>query len=172
MTISLVVAMDENGLIGNGDKLPWYLPADMKHFRYITVGKNVLMGRKTYESLGEVPLPNRKNIILSKSITPNYDYFFDGEKDLLIVNSIEEVIRLFRGLDIYVIGGAEIYRQFMNFAEVIYMTQVHGEFEGNTYFPLDLLDYRDWNEVETTFLPSDYNKNLYDMTFRTLKRSF
>jgi dihydrofolate reductase len=169
--ISLVVACDENGLIGDGNKLPWHLPADMKHFRELTLGKNVLMGRKTYESLGEKTLPQRKNIILSRTITPNYEYFFQGDKDLLVINNIDEVIRLFRGLDIYVIGGAEIYRQFMNFADIIYMTQVHGEFSGDTYFPLDLLDYRDWDEVDTKLYEADEN-NSYSMTFRTLQRRF
>jgi dihydrofolate reductase len=128
------------------------------------------MGRKTYQSIGEKPLKGRKNIILSNSmLSQGNQYYFDGDKNVVVTRDMDIVYKFARAGEVYVIGGAEIYKQFINLADEIYMTQVHGEFEGDTYFPLEMLDYRDWHEVETELFEADEN-NSHSMTFRKLVR--
>jgi dihydrofolate reductase len=169
--ISLIVAMDETGVIGNGNSLPWgKLPEDMRHFREKTLGKTVLMGRKTYQSLNEVPLKDRKNIVFSRSmLTGNGQYFYEADKNLLVTQTTDIVWKFATAGEVVVIGGAEIYKQFINLADVIYITQIHEVFEGDTEFPLEMIDYLEWEEVETRYFEADVN-NPHSMTFRTLKR--
>jgi dihydrofolate reductase len=169
LMISLISAMDNNRLIGKDNFLPWgKLPADMRHFRAMTEGNIVVMGRKTFDSLGRKPLPNRKNIILSRELTPrNYEYYFDDNEKVIITRNTDLVTRFANSMDIFIIGGEDVYKQFINMADYIHMTQIDGEFEGDTHFPE--IDYRDWFEISTNHREADKD-NPYNMTFRTLKR--
>ena len=123
--ITLIAAVSKNGVIGIDNKLPWTLPEDLKRFKKLTTGKVVLMGRKTFESIGK-PLPNRTNVILSR------DPLFrpDG---VLVYSNIEEVLPIF--YDIIIIGGENIYKQFIDRADVIELTYIDKEFEGDSYLP-------------------------------------
>lgn len=124
--IKIIVATSKNRVIGNNNQLIWSLPADLKRFKQITTGNTVVMGRKTYESIGK-PLPNRRNII----ITRDNEYKADGCE---IVNSLEEALMLCNN-DCFIIGGGEIYKQSMDLADKIYLTIVNEDFEGDTFFP-------------------------------------
>lgn len=158
--VSMIVAMAQNGVIGRDNSLPWRLPEDLRRFKAITMGKPILMGRKTFESIGK-PLPGRLNFVLTR----NRDWHAEG---VVVVNSVEEALRNVRGTDeLIAIGGAEIYRLFMPFARRIYLTQVHAEVEGDTVFPD--FDPTQWMDVEYSEHPAD-EKNNYDVTFVTLER--
>jgi dihydrofolate reductase len=138
--ISFVVAMDRNRLIGADGNLPWRLPDDMKHFRRVTMGKPVLMGRVTYESIPERfrPLPGRNNIILTRQ----EDYV---APDCLVVHSLDEALASAPDQpELMVIGGAQIFEQLLPQADRLYLTLIDGEFEGNVYFPE--LDMGQWQE--------------------------
>ncbi len=136
MTISIIAAIAENGVIGNGNALPWDIPEDMAHFKRVTMGKPVIMGRKTFESIGR-PLPERKNIVMTRSGS------IDG---CSVAGSIEEALALAEGADeAMVIGGASVYEQFMPLARRIYLTKIDRDFKGDAFFPE--LDYNEWEEV-------------------------
>ena len=138
--VTLIVAKSENNIIGNKGRIPWYIPNDIKRFKEITTNNVVIMGRKTFESLPEEyrPLPNRINIILSK------DKSFKTNC-CMVFNDLKKAIRK-AGSDkeIFIIGGGEIYKESLKYADKVYMTEVDGEFEGDTYFPK--LNKR-WKEV-------------------------
>ena len=158
--IALVVAMAENRVIGKENKLIWHLPADLKFFKNLTTGHPIIMGRKTYESIGK-PLPNRTNII----ITRQADFTAEG---CLVAHSLTEALMMAQQLDsdIFVIGGAEIYKQAMFLADTIYLTEVHHTFEGDTFFPE--IDSVLWQETSREEHKAD-EKNPYDYAFVTLK---
>lgn len=160
MRMSLIVAMAANRVIGRDNRLPWHLPADLKHFRRLTLGKPVLMGRRTWESIGR-PLPERTNIV----ITRDADYSAPG---CVVVHSLEAALRAAgHHPEVMVIGGAELYRQALPQAGRIYLTEVHGNFEGDTFFPG--LQAGAWREVERTdFEPDEKNSHAY--SFVTLER--
>ena len=146
MLISLIVAMDQNRVIGLEGDLPWHLPPDLKAFKIITMGKPVIMGRKTYESIGR-PLPGRENIIL----TSNRSYQAPG---CIVVHSIEESLKAAKDYEeIMVIGGSTVYGSFLPLAGRIYMTLIDAVFDGDVYFPE--LDLTDWQEVSR----KSFNKN-------------
>lgn len=126
--ISIIVAVAANGVIGSGNRMPWHIPEDLKRFKAITTGHPVVMGRKTFESLGR-PLPNRTNVV----ITRNRDYRAEGAT---VVGSLYEALALFgQDEEIFIIGGGEIYKQAMEIAEKLYITRIRHEFDGDTYFP-------------------------------------
>ncbi|WP_242920474.1 dihydrofolate reductase [Pontibacter liquoris] len=159
--IAIVVAVAENNVIGKDNQLIWHLPADLKHFKQITMGHPMLMGRKTYESIGK-PLPGRTTII----ITTQPDYTAAG---CLVAHSIEEALKTGRELDqqLYLIGGAEIYKQALPHVDTIYLTRLHHTFEGDTYFPE--LKAEDWQVVsEENHTPDEKNK--YSYSFVELRR--
>lgn len=153
--ISLIVAMSKNRVIGNNNQIPWNEPEDMKYFRKVTTGKAVIMGRKTFESIGKV-LPGRLNIVLSrtdkKSEDPNLIYAKDTSEAIGIAlqNSKEPII----------IGGSEIYKIAFNLVDRMYITVINREVDGDTYFP----DFNghEWREIEKT--------KLGDLTFKVLER--
>lgn len=160
--LSAVLAMSENRVIGKNNQLPWRLPADLKHFKAITTGHPILMGRKTYESIGR-PLPNRTNIIL----THNPLFQAPG---CIVVTSVDEAIRdasLENKEEIFVIGGAEIYKLLLPVTQRIYLTIVHHQFEGDAYFP-ELVEGA-WKEVEKIEHRAD-GENAYDYSFLRLER--
>jgi dihydrofolate reductase len=160
MIISIVVAIAENNAIGKNNQLLWHLPADLKHFKQITTGHTVIMGRKTYDSVGK-PLPNRRNIIITRQ-----DITIEGCE---VAKSIEDALALCAGEEeVFIIGGAEIYKQSIHLADRIYLTIVHQKFDGDSYFPE--INYGQW--VETTredHQPDEKNKLPY--SFITLERS-
>ncbi|MCI5056225.1 MAG: dihydrofolate reductase [Flavobacteriales bacterium] len=137
MKISIIVAAGENGEIGKDNQLLWHLPTDMKFFKRKTTGHHVLMGRNSYESIPEKyrPLPNRVNIVVSRNI--NYE-----ASGCVIKHSIEEAIEVARNAnetELFVIGGGQIYKYFMerNLVDVLYLTRVHNSFDADTFFPLE-----------------------------------
>lgn len=162
LVISAVVAMAKNRVIGKDNKLPWHLPADLKHFKTITTGHPILMGRKTYESIGR-PLPNRTNIIITRDA--NYK-----AADCIVVTSIEEAINAATKTaaeEIFIIGGAEVYQQLLTSIQRIYLTIVQDEIDGDAYFPA--LDMREWKEVAREEHKAD-EQNKHDYWFLRLER--
>jgi len=158
--LSFIVAMDRNRLIGNNNRLPWHLPADLSHFKQTTMGKPILMGRKTWDSIGR-PLPGRLNIVL----THTAELKIDGVE---VVHSLSQAQALLEpAAELMVIGGSTIYRMLLAQAERIYLTRVDAEFEGDCWFPE--IDLRQWQEIAVSAHPAD-EKNLYDCRFITLQR--
>jgi dihydrofolate reductase len=160
--LSLIAAMDNNRLIGSDNSLPWHLPADLAFFKHTTMGKPILMGRKTYESIGK-PLPGRHNIV----ITRNPDFSAEG---CSIVNGIEAAIALCPGDDeVMLIGGASLYQQAIEQALQLYITRIHHEFKGDTWFPE--FDLREWKEESCEEYAAD-KRNLYAYSFIKYVREF
>jgi len=159
--ISLIVAMAHNGVIGRNNTLPWRLPEDLKRFKAITLGKPILMGRKTFESIGK-PLPGRTNLVLTR----DRDWRAAG---VVVVHSVDEAIeRALGAAELMTIGGAEVYRLLMPVAQRIYLTHVQADVPGDTYFPD--FDPTQWVDAQRTTHPAD-EKNVYAMTFVMLERS-
>ena len=135
--ISIIVAIAENGVIGDKNALLWNIKEDMRHFRTTTMGHPVVMGRKTFESIGR-PLPKRTNVVITRG---------DGEfEGCLVAHSIEEAVKMFSpDEEVFIIGGAQIYKQALPLADKLYLTVVHRNYEGDTSFPE--IDYSEWREV-------------------------
>jgi len=160
MKVSIIVAMAANGVIGRDNQLPWHLPADLKHFRQTTMGKPILMGRKTWESIGR-PLPGRTNIV----ITRDSAYSAAGCE---VVTSIDAAITAAGEQDeVMVIGGAELYRQVLPYTDTIYLTRIHEVFEGDTRFPE--IRNSEWHQVKRIDYEAD-EKNTHDYSFIRLDR--
>ncbi|PTX18776.1 dihydrofolate reductase [Pontibacter mucosus] len=160
--LAIIVAAAENNVIGKDNDLIWHLPADLKHFKSLTMGHPMIMGRKTFEAIGK-PLPGRTSII----ITSQKNYQAEG---CVVVHSLEEAIAKGKGLDteqVSIIGGANVYKQALPLADIVYLTRVHASFEGDAYFP-ELPDDA-WQVVEQEHHEPD-EKNKYSYTFLTLKR--
>jgi dihydrofolate reductase len=158
--IAIVVAMADNRVIGRDNRLPWHLPADLRHFKQVTVGKPVLMGRKTHESIGR-PLPERTNIV----VTRDRSYEAPG---CIVVHSIESALKAAGDHEeVMVIGGTDFYWQLLPKADRIYLTLVHAEFEGDALFPE--LDECEWREVERADCAPD-EKNPWPYSFIRLER--
>lgn len=162
MTISLIVAMGENRVIGADQRMPWHLPADLKRFRQTTMGRPILMGRKTHESIGR-PLPGRQNIVLSS----RRDYAAPG---CVVVHSLDEALREAGGGEAMVIGGASLYRECLPLAERIYLTLIHREFAGDTFFPgFPEFDRAAWREAAREDVDNDPDSGL-SYSFLRLER--
>lgn len=160
MRLSIVVAMDDNRLIGSKNQLPWHLPADLAYFKKLTTGKSILMGRKTYDSIGR-PLPNRRNIV----ITRNANISIPGCE---VVSSIDYALELTKeDPEVMVIGGASLCEQILPKINRLYITKIDGEFEGDVFFPK--YDDFDWLEVSCESHPKD-NSNAYSYKFIVLDR--
>jgi dihydrofolate reductase len=160
MTISIIAALAKNRIIGKNNKLPWNLPADLKHFKKLTLGKPIIMGQKTFESIGR-PLPGRANIILS--LDENFK-----PQGCIVANSIEEVLKILEHeKEIMIAGGASIYKQFLPLANKMYLTLIDANFEGDTYFPE--FNWEDWEVIERIENQSD-KENPYKYTILTLQR--
>jgi len=161
MRLSIVVAMDDNRLIGNNNQLPWHLPADLAYFKKLTTGKSILMGRKTYDSIGR-PLPNRRNIV----ITRNSKISISGCE---VVSSVEKALILIKDEDeAMVIGGASLCEQLLPQVNRLYITKIDGEFEGDIYFPK--YDDLNWHQVSCESHPKDI-ANAYSHHFIVLDRA-
>jgi len=136
--LAMIAAVDKNFVIGHTNALPWpHIPADMKHFRETTKGKTVVMGRKTFESIGR-PLPNRRNIVLTR------DTNFKAE-GCEILYSTEEILKLSKTEEVFVIGGGAIYKEFLSHADKLYLTFIDAEFPGDVHFPLQ--DFTGWQKA-------------------------
>lgn len=163
MIVSMIVAMGEDGCIGKDGRIPWRLSADLKRFKRVTMGRHLIMGRKTFESLGR-PLPGRVNIVITRS----KDYQVQG---CLVANSLQDALAVAEGngeSEVFVIGGGEIYAQALPLAGRLYLTKVHTKRDGDVFFPAYNLD--DWEEIERDFHAADeYNE--YPVTFTVLARS-
>lgn len=161
-TFTLVVAMSSpDRVIGMGGSIPWLgkLPADMKHFRALTVGKSVIMGRKTFLSIGH-PLPERHNIVLTK----NAGWSAEGAETARDVHEVFSLLRGHAHTEAMVIGGAEIYHLFLPLAKKVEATMIQGVFNGDTYFPE--LNAKDWDLVASQKHPAD-EQNLFPYSFDT-----
>ena len=162
--ISLIVAMANDRVIGKDNQMPWHLPADLKHFKSVTMGKPVIMGRKTHESIGMV-LPGRTNIIISRN--PDYRSNFHNQH-CQVVTSIEEAFNAVKDADeVMIIGGANIYQQLLDKADTLYLTFIDLEADGDARFP----DWSkgNWQEIAREKHLAD-EKNPYNYQFVTLER--
>lgn len=161
--ISMIAAVDRNLTIGKKGGLPWKLPADLKHFQDLTTGHVVIMGRKTYDSIGK-PLPNRTNIVISGKSNPNIP-------GCVVVASVEEALnKAPDNQEIFIMGGGEIYNQFLPFAQKLYLTKIDHQFDGDIFFPK--LDSSEWKEVERRdFEPDDRNPYRYSFVIMEKTRN-
>lgn len=142
--ISLIVAVARNRVIGDGNRLIWHISEDLKHFKTITSGHPVIMGRKTYESLGR-PLPNRTNVVISRQ--KNYQ-----AEGCIVVHSLIEALLLFPAAEeVFILGGAQIYAQALPLADRFYLTEVDADYSGDTYFPE--WDRSEWRLTEHESFP-------------------
>ena len=158
--VSLIVAMAGNRVIGRKNRLPWRLPADLQRFKALTMGKPIVMGRKTWESIGR-PLPGRTNIVVTRDV----GYQAEG---CVVVHSVDQALEVAAGTDeVMVIGGANLYKQLLDRADRLYLTHVMADIEGDTWFPE--FDIAQWKELERESHSSD-EKNEFDYEFVTLER--
>ncbi len=172
MTIlSMIVATADNNVIGKDNTMPWHLPADLAYFKKVTLGKPIIMGRKTYESIGR-PLPGRRNIVISRDET--YIPQGKGAEGVDTVTSVEQALALVDGSDgsepveeIMVIGGGAIYKHCLPSADRLYVTHIHATIDGDTQFP----SYDDgcWEKMGSELRSSD-DKNAYDLDFCVYQR--
>jgi dihydrofolate reductase len=161
MKIALIVAMDEAGLIGRDNDLPWRLSADLKYFRKVTMGKPLIMGRHTHESIGR-PLPGRRNIIVSKQL----DYRAEGCE---VVHSVEEALAACENEEeVMIMGGASLYAQCLPLCDRLYLTRVHARLDGDTWFP-------EWEQEAWRVLSREDHRaddqNEFDYSFIVLERT-
>jgi dihydrofolate reductase len=160
MNLSIIVALSENNVVGINNQLPWHLSADLKRVKALTMGHHLIMGRKTFESIGR-PLPGRTNVI----ITRNMDYKAEG---CVVVSSLSEALQNAQhDSEAFVFGGGEIFREALPLVNKIYMTRIHRNFEGDTRFPE--LNPREWKETARQDFNAD-EKNNYNYSFIDLVR--
>jgi dihydrofolate reductase len=153
--------MDRNGIIGKDYTLPWRLSSDLKYFKAVTMGKPIVMGRKTHASIGR-PLPGRDNVVLSRET----DYQAEG---CTVLNSLEDVYKRYADAgEVMIMGGADLYEQTLDKATRIYLTKVHAEVDGDTWFPK--IDWDIWEEVGRQDFKADA-RNEYDYSFVILERN-
>ena len=160
MRISIIAAMASNRVIGRDGKMPWHLPAELRHFKQLTLGKPIVMGRKTFESIGRV-LPGRRNIV----ITRERGWQFQGVD---VMHNIDDALEAAgNAQEIVIIGGAELYRQMLYRVQRLYLTLIDADIEGDTYFPP--FNWEEWQRVDKSYRPVD-EKNAYAMEFLILDR--
>ena len=160
MTLSIIVAVSRNQVIGKDNQLIWKLSADLKRFKALTTGHTIIMGRKTFDSIGK-PLPNRTSIV----ITRQKDYKIEG---CIVVNSLEEALEKAADQEeVFIIGGGAIYKDALAKANKVYYTKVHKDFEGDTFFPV--IDSQEWESVSREDCMPD-EKNEYAYSFIDYKR--
>jgi len=160
MQVSIVVAAAENGVIGAGNRLPWHLPDDLKRFKALTIGKPIVMGRRTFESIGR-PLPGRTTIVVSRR--PGLQI-----AGCTVTDTIDAALAAVAGApEVMIVGGAEIYRQVLPRTNVIHLTRVHAHIEGDVRFPE--LRSEDWREIDIERHPAD-DRHAHAFSFITLTR--
>ena len=158
--LSIIVALSENNVVGRENKLPWKLSADLKRLKALTMGHHIIMGRKTWESLGR-PLPGRINVV----ITSDKNYMAEGG---VVVHSLVEALEMSSGdNEVFIFGGGKIFKDSLHLVDKIYMTRVHAAIDGDTFFPE--LRMSEWKEIEREKFKAD-EKNQFDYSFVTLER--
>ncbi len=160
--VAIVVAIADNGVIGAQNALPWHLPEDLKHFRRITTGHAIVMGRLTWESIGKA-LPNRRNLVL----TSDASWAAAGAERVVSLQQASKLAHENPGGPLMVIGGAQVYAEALPIADTLYLTQVHDDFSGDTLFPR--LDMREWREIERETVAPTEERN-FGYSFVTLVR--
>ncbi len=161
MILTSIAAVAQNGTIGHDNELIWHLPDDLKHFKKLTKGHTIIMGRKTWESIGAKPLPQRRHVI----ITRNFDYEAEGAE---VVCTIDEALELAKTDDkVFIVGGGEIYKLAMPYINRMELTIVHHDFAGDTSFPE--FDENQWEEVSAVRHEAD-ERHAYPFTFVSLSR--
>ncbi len=157
--LSIIVAKSKNNVIGNNNQLIWHIKDDLKRFKELTTNHNIIMGRKTFESLGRV-LPNRKHIVFTKD-----KKYTVNDENVKIIYDIEEIYQYINDEnENFVIGGAQIYKMLLPYCKKLYITQIHKEFEGDVYFPL--INEKEWKLIGRENGPKDENDFRYDyLTF-------
>ena len=161
MRISIIAILASNNVIGRDNQLPWYLPADLKRFKALTMSHHLIMGRKTFESLGK-PLPGRTNVVVTRS----GDFCAPG---IVVVPSLDAALDVAKGDDeIFIAGGAQIYEQMIHRADRMYLTRIHADVEGDTFFP-DFDDVTEWTLVDSEHNEPD-EKNTLPYSFLTYER--
>ena len=151
----MIVAHDTNRAIGKDGTIPWHIPDDLKFFKTMTVGKTVVMGRKTFESMGCKPLPDRKNIVLSRNIDKLYG-------NVLQFTHAGRVTEMSKNEEIFIIGGAELYAQFINLADKLYITEIDQDIGGDTFFPpLDETRFSLVSSWKNVYKDLSYTVNVY-----------
>lgn len=161
MILSCIAAVADNGVIGRDNSLPWRLSADLQRFKKLTTGHWLIMGRKTFESMGK-PLPNRTSVVLTR----DRGYQRPGA---IVVNNLDEALRLSSDqAEVFVLGGAAVFREALPRARKLYLTRVHAEVEGDVRFPA--LDLDEWDRVEQVSLPAN-EKNDYPTTYEVYVRT-
>lgn len=160
--VSIIAAVADNFVIGKSNKLPWHLPADLKHFKALTTGSAVIMGKRTFESLPNGPLPNRTNIVLSSTYNEGVcEGYFEA-------NSIEDALELCENIEsVFIIGGGAVYKQTMDVADYMHITWVHADFAGDAFFPK--INFEAWEEIERENFEAD-EKNPTPYSFVTYKK--
>ena len=150
MNLSIIVAMSKNRVIGKDNKMPWHLSNDLKNFKKITIGKTIVMGRLTYDSIGK-PLPDRKNIILSRNLIDSNVFIFDNFEEVLDFTKDED--------EVFIIGGQDIYSQTIDKVNKLYLTTIDANIEGDKYFPE--IDISKWKKIRSEKFSKDQN-NTHD----------
>lgn len=160
--VTIVVAIGKNNGIGSNNQMLWHLPKDLKHFKDITSGHPIIMGRKTYESIGKA-LPNRTNIVISG----RKNWYEEG---ILIVGSIKEAVKFAKKIDeeVFIIGGGNIYKQTMDIADRLEVTLVDADLDADTFFPT--IDEKVWKKTNEVFHEKD-EKSAYDFCFQTFEKN-
>jgi dihydrofolate reductase len=162
MLLSLIFALDENNGIGKSNTLPWHLPADLKKFKQLTMGHNMLMGRKTWESIGKA-LPGRTSVVISQNVGIDIP-------GVVVKKSLNEAIAFAKNAgenEAFVIGGAQLFQDAIPLADRFYLTRIHHTIDADTFLPPINMD--EWIVIEEEFFPAD-EKNAYDFTFYILER--
>ena len=159
MIVAMIVAMTRNGVIGKDNGMPWHLPADLAYFKQTTLGKPIVMGRNTFNSIGRA-LPGRRNIIVSQSL-------LDAPLGTEVVASPEAALALLAGEpEVMVMGGGQLYQAFLPLSQRLYLTLIEAEIEGDTYFPFQA---QDWQFIAEKIRPAD-ERNEYDCRFQVYEK--
>lgn len=171
MILSLIAALGRSGVIGNRNRLPWRLPGDLAHFKKTTWGKTLIVGRKTYESIGG-PLPGRQMIVLTRNREYRPETEASGEngpndRNPLVVQSLDEALSLADSEEIFVAGGAEIYQLALPKADRLYLTRIDGDFPGDVYFPT--VNFQEWKLLDRTPHPAD-DRHSHSFAFELYER--
>jgi dihydrofolate reductase len=164
MRISFLAAVAANGVIGRDGKLPWHLSNDLKRFKTLTMGHHVVMGRKTFDEIGRKPLPGRTNVIISRSP-------IEPQESVVAVSSTEEALAAIPPSEdeVFILGGGEVFRQTLHRADRMYITQIHADVFGDTYFP-DFDDVNEWHLTDREDFEGDA-RNDYPYSFLTYDRA-
>lgn len=158
--ISIIAAIGKNRELGLNNSLPWNLPADLKHFKEKTLNKTIVMGKRTFDSIGK-PLPQRKTVILTD------DAGFLPPENCVVAHCIEDIFKNYKEKEIMICGGASVYEQFLPYADFLYLTLIHYDFKADTFFPD--FNISDWEKIERIDNKPD-KKNPYSYSFLTFKK--